>query len=639
MYLEPTIVVCISKHAMDLIHNKDKMKLAELQLRLAGRDADLQAVLVHPVSNRLFYNHLKTEHSSEHLLFFNAVMKYEDMYTRLSKLCLSTPVEYWRVIRYICLHGTNSSTVNNSDNDDTTMWDYICTTLSSIPSSSTSTMPANMHPAAFYSSKLPNVLLQRRLSLLPAQAQQLLVQYVGERGINKSVLLLYNAGESQARLDTTTSASTSNGASTSNTVEEVEEACTTRSTTSTSSNVDNNFRVHPLQDVTDADHTNTTTPTSAVSASEEAQHVNFHYLSLLQLQLQVEQQLVELKKVARSVVDKFISTANISSSSGASMEINIAEALRIYISEQSGGWISESISTSTLALAEAVLLVHPGNSATPMRPPTTFASSSTINTTIDSPSHGSNPPRINLRVDIPGRTTCSSNFQSLAQSPSHQLRRSGNSSRNVRDCVTCNTTGTIASSSSNSSSSGSTPTTVSTATALPTIPYAPWDLFGGARKEVLLLLHAPFLRFKRTADFLQFLQSLAPYDRKHTIVDMRIYRNGDNGESNGNSSNGITTNSNHDSSNTNTTSTGTSTVVTGNNLYTASSTSSTNSSILPIAAMTSPTNSTHSNSRVSLYVSHEEHSQHHMDTSSSSTGTIWRKFKSRPSASAVIPIN
>jgi hypothetical protein len=83
--VESTLLVSINKRAFDRIFNNDKAKLAEIRIRLVGADVELQHILNHPMGNRLLYEFLKKEMSAENILFLNAVSKFEEIFDRLRR--------------------------------------------------------------------------------------------------------------------------------------------------------------------------------------------------------------------------------------------------------------------------------------------------------------------------------------------------------------------------------------------------------------------------------------------------------------------------------------------------------------------------------------------------------------------------
>eukprot|EP00981_Chlorochromonas_danica_P002726 scaffold537_cov180-Ochromonas_danica.AAC.31 len=95
--LESTIVACISKRSLDQVYEKNKTKLAEICIRLAGQEVDLEHVVAHPTANGLLRDFLRKERSEENILFYNAVLQYEELLERLRLyLTNSLPISDWK---------------------------------------------------------------------------------------------------------------------------------------------------------------------------------------------------------------------------------------------------------------------------------------------------------------------------------------------------------------------------------------------------------------------------------------------------------------------------------------------------------------------------------------------------------------
>ena len=73
------MLLALSKHTLDEIYNKNKAKLCEIRIRLAGAEVGLLHVIDHPRGSELFHAYLAKEHAEENLLFYRAVDKFDAM--------------------------------------------------------------------------------------------------------------------------------------------------------------------------------------------------------------------------------------------------------------------------------------------------------------------------------------------------------------------------------------------------------------------------------------------------------------------------------------------------------------------------------------------------------------------------------
>ena len=55
LYIEPTLLLCLSKRVLDQIYYNDKAKLCEMRIRLMGTEVDLLHAIDHPTGLSLIH--------------------------------------------------------------------------------------------------------------------------------------------------------------------------------------------------------------------------------------------------------------------------------------------------------------------------------------------------------------------------------------------------------------------------------------------------------------------------------------------------------------------------------------------------------------------------------------------------------
>lgn len=84
-------MICIDKFAFDRVYYNDKEKLAELRIRLLGKDVELLYILAHKKSNEAFADFLKRQMAVENIHFLNSVSKFDEILAQIKK-------EVWKVL-------------------------------------------------------------------------------------------------------------------------------------------------------------------------------------------------------------------------------------------------------------------------------------------------------------------------------------------------------------------------------------------------------------------------------------------------------------------------------------------------------------------------------------------------------------
>lgn len=102
--VEPTTLIRISKRAFDHIYNNDRISLAELRIKMVGREIEMQHIINHPRGNELFARFCDKELAGENIRFLNDAARYRDICDRLKK-------EMWSVINQNLLN--NIITLDN----------------------------------------------------------------------------------------------------------------------------------------------------------------------------------------------------------------------------------------------------------------------------------------------------------------------------------------------------------------------------------------------------------------------------------------------------------------------------------------------------------------------------------------------
>ena len=75
---EQSVLLSISPEHFPLFFAGNPVAISEVRIRMGGERAALRHFITHPVGRKIFSDHLHREHSEEHLVMYDAILKHED---------------------------------------------------------------------------------------------------------------------------------------------------------------------------------------------------------------------------------------------------------------------------------------------------------------------------------------------------------------------------------------------------------------------------------------------------------------------------------------------------------------------------------------------------------------------------------
>eukprot|EP01039_Chlorochromonas_danica_P007663 gene7663-8468_t len=550
--MEACLVVCVSKRTLDLVYNKDKAKLAEVRIRLAGMETDLETILMHPTSNRLFYDFLKQEHSVENLLFYNAATKYEEMVERLRRGLDRVPIQYWIALQQKCLSKSGliegdeeMDMVGGKDDDQSEIFSkdgrkevggddserYVGQKLGDRG------LAPEAHP--IHTVSFPNLPIgnsDRKPSLFPLVAEEENDgidngekedntrdgQGGGEGDDICNNNVTANASRSISNSNSKSKSHSRSGSSgqealirhipSYDSYEYLDQPVKRKSVEQRAMAAAGAITATPSADVEDysSGGVGISSRGGLMSHGSSSLLVNIGDISdcvevAKAKRMQVEGKISELREVAKRIMEKFVRIRSY-------CEINISQTVRNDMEHLFEQWLQNSTSHCLEQLIEVILKA--------------YASNATTTTTIISQNTSNNPINggMTINTSLPYQGRDRNRMTSTPLLSPAVIRESRDSGRLRLDHSSSSSAVSMqpmiapASSASVPDSNAQ----ESTTTLDITLPY--FRLFTVAKNDVLRLMKDPFLRWKKTAPFPTFIAGIKPYERADTMKLEMSYR-------------------------------------------------------------------------------------------------------------------